>query len=354
MGIATCMFGLSTHIWQMIMFRLLAGASAGTMVTIRTMFSEVSTKKTEARAFSLFAFSSNIGIFLGPLLGGVLSKPAENFPIFRGIHLFERYPYFLPPFVAGILAIISALLNLFLLKETLPPQHASHKSAERTSVRALLSEPKVNFALFIYMHVMLLGLANTAIMPLIWFTPVSLSGFGFSPLMISIFLGGAGVAQALWLLIAFPYLTKKMGTMGNLRFCAIWWPISLLGNILANALLRNGQNAAFWAFAPVFLAIGSGCSMSFTGIQLALNAASPSQAVLGTLNGIALSANSGVRTFAPAAFSSLFAYGVRDQILSGYLAVVVLTVLAGLHTVVMFWPTSLNKDDVDERRETES
>lgn len=68
-GVATSLFGLAQNVWQMIAFRLLAGASAGTVVTIRTMFSEISTKKTEARAFSLFAFSSNLGIFLGPLLG---------------------------------------------------------------------------------------------------------------------------------------------------------------------------------------------------------------------------------------------------------------------------------------------
>lgn len=33
------------------------------------MLSEHSTKKTQARAFSFFAFSGNLGIFLGPLIG---------------------------------------------------------------------------------------------------------------------------------------------------------------------------------------------------------------------------------------------------------------------------------------------
>lgn len=68
-GIATSLFGLAHNVWQMIAFRLLAGAGAGTVVTIRTMFSEVSTKKTEARVFSLFATASYMGMFFGPLLG---------------------------------------------------------------------------------------------------------------------------------------------------------------------------------------------------------------------------------------------------------------------------------------------
>ena len=37
--------------------------------TIRSMISENSTKKTQARAFSFFAFTNNLGIFLGPLVG---------------------------------------------------------------------------------------------------------------------------------------------------------------------------------------------------------------------------------------------------------------------------------------------
>lgn len=37
--------------------------------TVRTMLSENSTFKTQARAFSLFAFAGNVGIFLGPVIG---------------------------------------------------------------------------------------------------------------------------------------------------------------------------------------------------------------------------------------------------------------------------------------------
>lgn len=338
-GIATCLFGFSQQIWQMIAFRLLAGASAGTVVTIRTMISEISTKKTEARAFSLFAFSSNLGIFFGPLLGGVLSKPADSFPkLFGKNGFFKAYPYFLPPFAAGILSIICAISCFILLNETLPAHHdPSHKPPPRQSTLSLLRQPAILWALFVYTHVMLLGLANTAILPLLWFTPIELSGYGFSPLLISIFLGGAGVSQAIWLLAIFPKLTEKLGTWGLLRWCSIGWPFAMLGNIVANGLLRLGHPLAFWIFAPLLLVIGTGTSMSFTGIQLALNAASPSPAVLGTLNGIALSLMSGTRAFAPATFSSLFAFGVGHQILGGYLAMVILVILSVLHTIALWW-----------------
>lgn len=71
-SVATALFGISTTIWQMIMFRCLAGFFAGSVVTVRTMLSEITTKETQGRAFSWYMFTRNLGIFVGPLLGECL------------------------------------------------------------------------------------------------------------------------------------------------------------------------------------------------------------------------------------------------------------------------------------------
>jgi MFS family permease len=60
---------MSQSIQQMILARCFAGVFAGTVVTIRAMFSDLSTKHTQAKAFSYFAFAGNIGLFIGSLLG---------------------------------------------------------------------------------------------------------------------------------------------------------------------------------------------------------------------------------------------------------------------------------------------
>jgi MFS family permease len=60
---------MSQSLWQMIVARCVAGIFAGTVVTVRAMLSENSTKHTQARAFSYLAFSRNMGLFIGPLLG---------------------------------------------------------------------------------------------------------------------------------------------------------------------------------------------------------------------------------------------------------------------------------------------
>jgi predicted MFS family arabinose efflux permease len=56
-GVASALFGISTTLWQMLVFRCLAGLFAGSSVTIRSMLSENCTKKTQAKAFAWFMFA---------------------------------------------------------------------------------------------------------------------------------------------------------------------------------------------------------------------------------------------------------------------------------------------------------
>ncbi len=70
-------------------------------------------------------------------------------------------------------------------------------------------------------------------------------------------------------------------------------------------------------------------------VQLTLNDIAPSSETLGTLNALALSLTAGIRTIGPAAFTSLFAEGVRTQFMGGYLVwfLLILVALAGSVTV---------------------
>jgi hypothetical protein len=71
--------------------------------------------------------------------------------------------------------------------------------------------------------------------------------------------------------------------------------------------------------------------------QLAINDISPSPETLGTLNALSLTFQSAIRTAAPALFASLFATGVKHQIFAGYLAWVILFVLAAGLRIGMRW-----------------
>ncbi|KZV92446.1 MFS general substrate transporter [Exidia glandulosa HHB12029] len=329
MSVAVALFGLARNVWAMIALRALAGVFSGAVVTVRTMLSENSTSRTQARAFSLFAFAGNVGIFTGPLIGGLFADPAAQYPsVFGHVQLLIDYPYLLPGLVSGSLTALVALSNILWLKETLPEQRDEATKTTPPSIKSIVFAPGVRSVLMIYLYGRLLQFLFTALTPLFYYTPVRLGGLGLSPAQISAFIALAGASQAIWLLFIFPPLQKRHGTGNVLRGCALAYPIAFAVFPLIHVLRRAGKYEVFWGTATTWTVLMSGLSMVFAAIQLALNDISPTPHALGTLNGIALSLASGVRSFSPALITNLYAFGVKRHILGGELAWVVMVVIA--------------------------
>ncbi|KAI1453676.1 MFS general substrate transporter [Annulohypoxylon moriforme] len=110
-------YGFSTSFYQALFFRCLGGATNGNVGVMRTMISEiVREKKYQSRAFLILPMTFNIGVIVGPVLGGVLSDPADSFPdTFGKIGFFLKFPYATPNLVsAGFLTIALIMCWLFL------------------------------------------------------------------------------------------------------------------------------------------------------------------------------------------------------------------------------------------------
>ncbi|KAJ8105252.1 hypothetical protein ONZ43_g7499 [Nemania bipapillata] len=89
--------------------------------------------------------------------------------------------------------------------------------------------------------------------------------------------------------------------------------------------------------------------MAFTAAQLALNDISPSQETLGLLNALALTLVSGLRSFSPALFASLFAIGAGNQLFYGYFVWVVLVIFAlGFTVSTRYLPETGEKQPGDD------
>ncbi|CAK7198657.1 hypothetical protein SEUCBS139899_001321 [Sporothrix eucalyptigena] len=353
MSSATALFGLARTLEQMIAFRCLAGVFAGTIVTIRTMLAEQSTPATQARVFSWFAFSGNLGIFLGPLLGGALAAPLGR----RGepgsrppgsedsLPFLAKYPYALPAFVVAGLGFLAATMAALFIEETLvrkPTRPSSRTDGGDAgspppappSAWDLFKAPGVPIVLYVYAHVMLLAFSYTALVPVFWFTPVHLGGLGFTPGQIAAMMGISGAGQALWLLLVFPPLHYRIGTNGVMRLCAAAYPVFMAASPIASLLLRVWDaRTLFWTVVPPVLVFGSGVSMCFTAIQLAVNDIAPSPQLLGTLNALALTGVSAIRAFTPALFTSLYAINARTQLLGGYAIWVLMVAIAFGYTI---------------------
>ncbi|KAI3322330.1 MFS general substrate transporter [Xylariaceae sp. AK1471] len=114
-------FGFSTTFYQALFFRSLGGITNGNVGVMRTMISEiVREKKYHSRAFLLMPMTFNIGVIIGPILGGILSDPAGSYPsVFGNVHFFEKFPYALPNIVSTVFLGTALLLCWLMLEETL-------------------------------------------------------------------------------------------------------------------------------------------------------------------------------------------------------------------------------------------
>jgi hypothetical protein len=100
-------FGFSKSFATAVFWRCLGGVLNGNIGVMRTMISEiVREKKFQSRAFLLMPMTFNIGVIVGPLLGGWLADPAGSYPsIFgpggsiggkEGVRWLMEFPYALP------------------------------------------------------------------------------------------------------------------------------------------------------------------------------------------------------------------------------------------------------------------
>lgn len=86
-------------------------------------------------------------------------------------------------------------------------------------------------------------------------------------------------------------------------------------------------------------------------VQLALNDISPSPQSLGTLNAIALTITAAIRTVGPAAFTSIFAAGIKTQFLNGYLVWVVLVSVSLVGFIPLYYLPEKAEGRVKKRAE---
>jgi MFS family permease len=83
--------------------------------------------------FSLFGLVWGIGMIVGPMLGGFLSNPVQQYPNFFGWNVFlEEFPYFLPCACSAAFSCFGFALGYFYLEETC--KHITKRNGDYISV----------------------------------------------------------------------------------------------------------------------------------------------------------------------------------------------------------------------------
>jgi MFS family permease len=329
---ASIMFGFSTSIWEMIMFRCIAGFMGASLVTIRTMISENCTKNTQGLAFAWFSTAGHLGVFLGPLMGGVLADPISQYSGFPRIQLLVDHPYCLPGIVTGFMGLSAAVMCFFYLEETLPS--AKHPDSEsgsentsraddgRMSVREILRYPGVFNVLVTNGFMFAVSFSYSCMIPVFAFTPIEYGGLSFSPVLISTFLASLGISQTFWSLAVFPSLHRRLGTQRTVQAITTYYPLVFLNFPIFNFLLRQQTEFAtrvFWVYYVVFLMVSPALTMAWPATHLTVNDVVPSPQTLGTLTGITLSLANVFRTVVPATVTSLYGLSIKHSLLTSQL-----------------------------------
>ncbi|KAL4887971.1 hypothetical protein BDV59DRAFT_196861 [Aspergillus ambiguus] len=131
--LGTCLsclgFGFSRSFAVAVVFRTFGGILNSNVGVMRTMIAEIiQEKKYQSRAFLLLPMCFNIGVIIGPVLGGMLADPIKNYPhlfgpgsVFGGedgVGWMQRWPFALPNLLSAIF-IFASLMAVFLgLEET--------------------------------------------------------------------------------------------------------------------------------------------------------------------------------------------------------------------------------------------
>ncbi|POY73727.1 hypothetical protein BMF94_3265 [Rhodotorula taiwanensis] len=119
-------FGLSKSFWMLVVSRCFGGALNGNVAVIKSVLGEITDESNQARAFSFLPLAWSLGSVIGPLLGGYLSHPVEQFPsIFGHSEFFRANPYALPCFIGALFPFCGAVLGIFFLEETLKPARST-------------------------------------------------------------------------------------------------------------------------------------------------------------------------------------------------------------------------------------
>ncbi|KAH9165756.1 MFS general substrate transporter [Lactarius sanguifluus] len=355
--VSVIMFGLSRSFWAIVFSRSLHGALKGHVGIVKSMMAELTDETNVARGFSMLPMSQSLGYAIGPLVGGMLSRPQDRWPNVFSHSFWAEYPYFLPCFVAATCACASLTVNVIYLKETVksgplieprPSETSSDADGEEPAsispilppkgsekpppLRSILTRP-VLISISSYAMLSLLGTASDALIPLVWSTSVELGGLGLSPASIGLWMSGYGWMNGIVQYVLFPRFVSRLGLrrafLTSVSMCALTYALFPFENLaLRNA--SSGSEVTERLLIMLQLLSAGIADMGYSTIYMYISSAIANKRSLGAVYGLAQMVGSIQRMVGPAAADWLFAFSLTNNVLGGNFAYVILVVLVGV------------------------
>ncbi|WP_066174128.1 MFS transporter [Bacillus marinisedimentorum] len=148
-GLAVSFFlmAIATELWMLFAARILGGfLSSANMPTTMAYVADVTSDENRGKGMGIIGAAIGLGFVFGPGIGGV----------------FAEYSLSAPFFLSGILSLITFLVVLFVLKESLPPEARTAEGSKRESRwAAFKGEVTILYILQLFVSFSLAGLEAT-------------------------------------------------------------------------------------------------------------------------------------------------------------------------------------------------
>ncbi|KAN0136088.1 major facilitator superfamily [Lactarius tabidus] len=354
--IAVLLFGLSHSFLALVLSRCLHGAMKGHIGTVKSTIAELTDETNIARGFSLPPVAWSLGGILGPLIGGVLSRPQDRWPHTFSHHFWADYPYFLPCLVASSFMCISFVISALYLEETLNSRPSEKYQLARTNpntsseeedddpdlditpdesdkplpMRSVLTRPVLT-TIANYAMLALLSAILESCAPLVWSTPVEFGGLNMNPETIGMWMSLYGGIDGIFQFFVFPRFFSRVGLrnvfMCSISSCAVIFIIFPFENLAM--LAGGGPNVVVWLLIIVQLLSLCFFDSGYPTIYMYVTSAVPNKRSLGAANGLAQVATSIQSAVGPAVADWLFAFSLTHNVLGGNFAYVVLVGVVG-------------------------
>ncbi|KAH9039481.1 MFS general substrate transporter [Lactarius deliciosus] len=374
-SLSILLFGLSHSFWALVLSRCLHGAVKGHIGAVKSTIAELTDETNVSRGFSMPPVAWSLGYVIGPLVGGVLSRPQDRWPHTFSHPFWADYPYFLPCLVAATFTCFSFIATALYLEETLNSrsseklQHARPNSntpqgeagdspdldmprnepEKPLPLRAVLTRPVV----VTVANTAMLALLNAVVesyIPLVWSTPVEYGGLNLSPASIGLWQSLYGGMNGIFQFIFFSRFVSRFGLRRVFVFsiisCAVVYSILPFENLAA--VLGGGPNPVVWLL--IILQLSSLCifDMGYGAMYMYTSSAAPNKRSLGAAYGLSQVATSVQNAVGPASADWLFAFSLTHNVLGGKFAYVVLLGVVG---VALGVSTQLPKNTWVHRKE---
>ncbi|KAA1088975.1 hypothetical protein PGT21_002805 [Puccinia graminis f. sp. tritici] len=354
MAVSVILFGLQKTYLGLIISRFLAGMMNGNVAVLQSIVGEITDATNFADAAAYLPLCYAIGSIVGPIMGGYLSLPAQQYPsLFGGSAFLIEYPYFLPCLGGGLLNFAAIIIGYFYMEETLETKRkrpgvpssvndcradygtitnnadameptdvmmspVALTFAKPPSIRSLCTQP----LLMVLLSLGIMHFQNTAwqaIVPLYGYTKIENGGLGLGLDDIGFMLSTSGFGMIVVQLWVFPALQRRLGALRVFQLTLILFTISTMLPPLVTYIARlpGNKTSSTVAYMSAVLMLRSPTTMCYVCTLMMTKMLAPNTLALGTLNGMTQTVRAFAQAVAPIVGSSLYAFSISLDILGG-------------------------------------